>query len=201
MVAVADEAALREARTNRPQPSIDSSPPASAAADISNPAVALAELRERRRIADLRNPRYTEPRAKRGLRLALENCLDFADPGSWLEFGRLTTRIFSPKESSERRRETSQRDAVLTGFALVNGHRVVVVAYDYTVLAGTQGTRGHQKIDRAYQVARELNLPVCVFAEGGGGRPTDFVVTTAGLDVPSFAEAARSCRAYRPSQS
>src|SRR6267143_7288930 len=47
------------------------------------------------------------------------------------------------------------------------------MSYDYTVLAGTQGHQNHRKKDRMFQIARELRLPLVLFAEGGGGRPGD----------------------------
>ena len=45
------------------------------------------------------------------------------------------------------------------------------MAYDFTVLAGTQGHQNHRKTDRMIQIANELRLPLILFAEGGGGRP------------------------------
>ena len=63
----------------------------------------------------------------------------------------------------------------------------VVVSYDYTVLAGTQGMRNHAKIDRVFELAARTRLPVVLFAEGGGGRPGDTDLgNVAGLDVPTF---------------
>ncbi len=44
-----------------------------------------------------------------------------------------------------------------------------MLAYDATVLAGTQGVFGHMKCDRLLEVAERLQLPVIWFAEGGGG--------------------------------
>ncbi|HEX7385027.1 MAG TPA: carboxyl transferase domain-containing protein, partial [Burkholderiaceae bacterium] len=74
----------------------------------------------------------------------------------------------------------------------VAGRRCAVLAYDATVLAGTQGLRGHQKTDRLLQVAFEQRLPVLLFAEGGGGRPGDVdLPVVAGLHVPTFAAFAR----------
>ena len=71
-------------------------------------------------------------------------------------------------------------DGLVTGLATVNGNlfgadkaRCVVMSYDYTVLAGTQGHQNHRKKDRMFQIARELRLPLVLFAEGGGGRPGD----------------------------
>jgi acetyl-CoA carboxylase carboxyltransferase component len=66
------------------------------------------------------------------------------------------------------------------GLAQVNGGlfaperaRCAVMAYDYTVLAGTQGTRNHEKLDRMSELALRWRLPVVFFTEGGGGRPGD----------------------------
>jgi acetyl-CoA carboxylase carboxyltransferase component len=47
------------------------------------------------------------------------------------------------------------------------------MSYDYTVLAGTQGIRGHRKTDRMLELAHRMRLAVVLFAEGGGGRPGD----------------------------
>ena len=51
--------------------------------------------------------------------------------------------------------------------------RVMVLAYDYTVLAGTQGGFNHKKKDRMFEIAERLRIPCIFFAEGGGGRPGD----------------------------
>ncbi|MBT9463382.1 carboxyl transferase domain-containing protein, partial [Hydrogenophaga sp.] len=70
--------------------------------------------------------------------------------------------------------------------------RTVVMAYDATVLAGTQGMRNHQKTDRLLGIALSQKLPVVLFAEGGGGRPGDTdMPIVAGLHVGTFAAFAR----------
>jgi acetyl-CoA carboxylase carboxyltransferase component len=63
-----------------------------------------------------------------------------------------------------------------------------VLAYDYTVLAGTQGFYGHAKKDRMFELIERTRVPVVFFAEGGGGRPgdTDIPVVSA-LDFDAFA--------------
>jgi acetyl-CoA carboxylase carboxyltransferase component len=66
----------------------------------------------------------------------------------------------------------------------------MVMAYDYTVLAGTQGYFNHKKMDRMLKLAQEQRLPLVFFAEGGGGRPGDVDasgVMVAGLDLSTFA--------------
>ena len=89
---------------------------------------------------------------------------------------------------------------MVTGIGSVNGGavrrraraRASCMAYDATVLAGTQGMRNHQKTDRLLGIALEQQLPVVLFAEGGGGRPGDTdMPIVAGLHVPTFASFAR----------
>ena len=66
------------------------------------------------------------------------------------------------------------------------------MAYDATVLAGTQGLRNHQKTDRLLGIALQNKLPVVLLAEGGGGRPGDTdAAVVAGLHVTTFANFAR----------
>ena len=83
----------------------------------------------------------------------------------------------------------------MAGIGRVNGDlfgdeqaRCAVLSYDYTVLAGTQGQMNHRKKDRLFELVERLQLPVVLFAEGGGGRPgdTDTAVVT-GLDTEAFA--------------
>ena len=45
----------------------------------------------------------------------------------------------------------------------------MVVHYDYTVLAGTQGSRNHYKTDRLFELA--LRFQPLVLLVRGGGRP------------------------------
>ena len=91
--------------------------------------------------------------------------------------------------------ENTPADGLVAGIGRVNGElfgderaRCAVLSYDYTVLAGTQGQRNHQKKDRLLELAEHMRLPVVLFAEGGGGRPgdSDFPVIS-GLDTRAFA--------------
>ena len=56
--------------------------------------------------------------------------------------------------------EKTPADGLVAGIGRVNGHlfdesraRCVVMAYDYTVLAGTQGLQNHRKKDRMFELA------------------------------------------------
>src|SRR5205823_3720116 len=85
-------------------------------------------------------------------------------------------------------------DGMVCGLARINGHlfgdeaaRCVVMSYDYTVLAGTQGMQNHRKKDRMFELAAQHRLPLVILTEGGGGRPGDTDGSgVAGLDVMAF---------------
>ena len=96
--------------------------------------------------------------------------------GTFREYGPLVTARSWQKQ--QWLRETTQADGLVMGIGNVNGDlfdadrsRAVVVHYDYMVVAGTQGGRGHYKQDRMYELAGRFKLPLVLFAEGGGGRP------------------------------
>lgn len=90
-------------------------------------------------------------------------------------------------------KEISPADGMIAGLGAVNGAqfdddkaRCAILAYDYTVFAGTQGVINHKKKDRLLHLAEKWSLPVVVFAEGGGGRPGDEWPTPAGLETTTF---------------
>ncbi len=126
-------------------------------------------------------------RHESGHRTARENLADLVDPGTFTEYGPL---MFAAQERRRDRDELVTRtpaDGLVAGVGEVGGHPTVVMSYDYTVLAGTQGMRNHQKKDRLFEVAERRRLPVVLFAEGGGGRPGDVdMPIVAGLDCRAF---------------
>jgi acetyl-CoA carboxylase carboxyltransferase component len=74
------------------------------------------------------------------------------------------------------------------------------MAYDATVLAGTQGMRNHAEDRPACWASRWISeLPVVLFAEGGGGRPGDVdMPIVAGLHVEHLCQLCASERARCP---
>ncbi|MCY4657429.1 MAG: carbamoyl-phosphate synthase large subunit, partial [Gammaproteobacteria bacterium] len=102
--------------------------------------------------------------------------IDHLMDGTFREYGPLVTA--ASWQDQEWLRETTQADGLVMGIGNINGDlfdddqsRSVVVHYDYMVVAGTQGGRGHYKQDRIYELAGRYRLPLVLFAEGGGGRP------------------------------
>jgi acetyl-CoA carboxylase carboxyltransferase component len=141
---------------------------------------------------DAARPEAMAKRHALGLRSARENIDDLCDAGSFAEYGALAYAAQRSRRSEEDLVRNTPADGMVTGIGTVQGHRTVVMAYDATVLAGTQGFRNHAKTDRMLQLALANRLPVVLFAEGGGGRPGDTdMPIVAGLHVPTFASFAR----------
>ncbi len=154
-----------------------------------------AVLDRQRRTLDSARPTAVARRRSRRQRTARENIDDLVDAGSFVEYGSLTIAAQRRRRSIDDLIEKTPADGLVGGLATVNGDRFddkasrcVVVSYDFTVLAGTQGTNNHRKKDRLFTLAARLRLPLIIFAEGGGGRPGDTDgVQFAGLDGPAFA--------------
>ena len=153
----------------------------------------LDEVRERHAITrDERRPEAVARRRKTGQRTARENIDALCDPGSFVEYGALVIAAQRRRRKLEELIQQTPADGLVTGLGTVNGSRAMVLAYDYTVLAGTQGKMNHKKTDRVLSLAEQWRLPVVLFAEGGGGRPGDTdTVSVGGLDTPSFVKFAK----------
>jgi acetyl-CoA carboxylase carboxyltransferase component len=156
--------------------------------DAENERADLAAVYERHALGlDAARPEAVAKRRERGRRTARENLEDLVDAGSYVEYGPL---IFAAQERRRSREEllaATPADGLVGGVAAIDGNPCVAMSYDYTVLAGTQGMRGHLKKDRLFELAERRKLPVVLFAEGGGGRPgdVDFPIV-AGLDCRAF---------------
>jgi acetyl-CoA carboxylase carboxyltransferase component len=148
---------------------------------------------------DASRPQAMAKRHALGLRSARENIADLCDEGSFIEYGALAVAAQRNRRSEDDLIANTPADGMVTGIGSINGalfgseaSRAVVMAYDATVLAGTQGMRNHQKTDRMLGIALQNKLPVVLFAEGGGGRPGDTdMPIVAGLHVSTFASYAR----------
>jgi acetyl/propionyl-CoA carboxylase alpha subunit/acetyl-CoA carboxylase carboxyltransferase component len=155
----------------------------------------LAEVERRRALTlDPARPDAVARRRKTGQRTARENIADLCDPGTFVEYGRFVIAAQRQRRSLDDLIERTPADGLVAGIGRVNGDlfgeersRCVVLSYDYTVLAGTQGFLNHRKKDRMFELAERLRLPVVFFTEGGGGRPGDTDAPgVAGLDCMAF---------------
>ncbi len=155
----------------------------------------LAEVVARQaKTGDAARPGAVARRRKTGQRTVRENIAALCDEGSFVEYGSLVIAARRQRNTIEELIETTPADGLVMGVGRVNGHlfpdaaaRCVVMSYDYTVLAGTQGKKNHQKKDRMFRLAERARLPIVFFTEGGGGRPGDTDQVFAGnLHTPAF---------------
>ena len=145
---------------------------------------------------DENRPSAVAKRHAQGGRTARENIGQLCDDGSFMEYGSLAIAAQTRRRSLDDLIANTPADGMVTGIGTINAKkhgpeksRCVVMAYDYTVLAGTQGAGNHQKTDRMLGLAHKLKLPVVLFAEGGGGRPGDVDrPVVAGLNNHTFSQ-------------
>ncbi len=162
----------------------------------------LAEVIERHAVGlDERRPEAMRRMEEKNQRTARAKVADLCDPGHFIEYGALAVAAQRQRRSLDDLMSKTPADGLITGIGQINGSlfggdraRCMIMAYDYTVLAGTQGFFNHKKMDRMLKVAHEQRLPLILFAEGGGGRPGDvdaYGVMIAGLDLSTFSSLAR----------
>lgn len=150
-------------------------------------------------LPDAARPEAVARRRALGMRTARENIADLCDAGSFAEYGALAVAAQRRRRSLDDLIRNTPADGMITGIGNINrdqfgeeASRCAVMAYDATVLAGTQGLNNHQKTDRLLEVALRHRLPVVLFAEGGGGRPGDTdTAIVAGLHLATFGSYAR----------
>jgi len=164
-------------------------------ADLDRVRPDLAAVRERHALGlDAARPEAVARRRKTGQRTARENVSDLCDPGSFVEYGALAVAAQRRRRDLDDLIRNTPADGLVAGIGRVNGDlfdewrsRCMVLSYDYTVLAGTQGMQNHRKKDRMFELAALWKLPVVLFAEGGGGRPGDTDAPgISGLDCLAF---------------
>ncbi len=164
----------------------------------------LEELRKRRALTeDDARPEEVERRHASGHRTARENVSDLLDPGSLVEYGRYAIAAQRGRREMQELLARTPADGLIAGTGTVNAElfgseraACAVLSYDYTVLAGTQGTMGHKKKDRLFELIERMRLPTVFFAEGGEGAR---VTPTTRSSRPSRPAPSRSGRDSRAS--
>jgi acetyl/propionyl-CoA carboxylase alpha subunit/acetyl-CoA carboxylase carboxyltransferase component len=155
----------------------------------------LAEVHERHAFGlDAQRPDAVARRRKTGQRTARENIAHLCDADSFSEYGSVVIAAQRRRREVDDLIRATPADGLVTGIGTVNAEhfgpdasRCVVLSYDYTVLAGTQGLQNHRKKDRMFELAEQWRLPLVLFSEGGGGRPGDTDgAGVAGLDCMAF---------------
>jgi len=166
---------------------------ASASVDLDEIRPDLREVLDRQATRlDAMRPAAVARREAKSQRTARANIKDLCDDGTFAEYGPMVLAAQGSRRSLDELIEKSPTDGMITGVGSINGDlfddpatRCVVMSYDYTVFAGTQGRQNHRKTDRLIDVAENGRMPMVLFAEGGGGRPGDDKAV--GSDTRTFA--------------
>jgi acetyl-CoA carboxylase carboxyltransferase component len=131
-------------------------------------AEATAELNRRR--DDARQMGGTErvERQHAGGKLTVRERLErLYDPGSFLEFGMLAHH---QSASPAMQGKHTPADGVVCGIGTIDGRRVALIAYDFTVMAGSIGMVGELKATRMRELALKERIPIVWLIDSAGAR-------------------------------
>jgi len=99
-------------------------------------------------------------------KLTVRERLDLlVDPGTWVEYGLLADSMDAAYEG-----RYLAADAAVTGVGEIDGRRVAIAAYDFTVLAGSMGRVGEGKIKRMRELALRQRIPMIWLLDSAGAR-------------------------------
>jgi len=113
-----------------------------------------------------------------GKQTARERVAMLLDTGSFREFGALAEPA---RENAFSEDLDAPADGVVTGTGRIDGRPVGLLAFDFTVLGGSNGKTGALKVQRQARLALQHGYPLVMLLDGGGHRIQD------GLDSRHFA--------------
>ncbi len=93
------------------------------------------------------------------------------DPGTFTETGLLAQAADTPQTQGRR----TWADGVVTGTGKIHGRMAALIAYDFTVLAGSMGVHGERKAARMRELAVRHGHPVIYLLDSAGGRVNEAV--------------------------
>jgi methylmalonyl-CoA decarboxylase subunit alpha len=104
---------------------------------------------------------------ERGKLTARERIDLLVDPGSFVEIGIHGGPHFSQRSMEGR---DAPADGVITGWGAVDGRPCCIVAYDFTVMAGSMGMTGELKVGRLREMATGKRMPFIWLLDSAGAR-------------------------------
>jgi methylmalonyl-CoA decarboxylase subunit alpha len=128
----------------------------------------VEDLHERREQARLGGGEERIARQhEQGKLTARERLALLIDEGTFTELG-----IHGRPHFSQRAMEgkDAPADGVVTGYGKVDGRLVAVAAYDFTVMAGSMGMTGEQKVARLRELALTKRIPMLWLLDSAGAR-------------------------------
>ena len=113
----------------------------------------------------------------RGKLTARERVEMLVDPGTFRETG-LLAHQHSLEGGGPSRPDRTPADGVVTGEGLVDGRRVCIAAYDFTVMAGSMGMIGEHKVRDLLHRTLRTRVPMVWLLDSAGARIQEAVGST-----------------------
>ncbi len=128
----------------------------------------VEELRTRRKkIREMGGAEAVAKQHAAGKLTARERLDLLFDAGTFTEIGILATHAnISPAMTGKE----TPADGVITGFGKIDGRWASVIAYDFTVMAGSMGRTGEVKCARAREIALTKRMPIIWLIDSAGAR-------------------------------
>ncbi|HVL63824.1 MAG TPA: carboxyl transferase domain-containing protein, partial [Actinomycetota bacterium] len=129
---------------------------------------ATKELRARKeRVAEMGGPDKVERQHSLGKLTVRERIEMLFDRGSFLEQGALAHH---QSQSPAMQGKSTPADGVVCGIGKVDGRKVAVIAYDFTVMAGSMGMVTELKATRLRELALRERIPLVWLIDSAGAR-------------------------------
>src|SRR2546421_8111268 len=103
--------------------------------------------------------------AKQPVRDRIDQLLD---PGSFVEYGLLADHMDPGLAAAGK--DYLAADGMVAGVGEIDGRRVAVMAYDFTVMGGSMGAVGERKTARMRELALRWRIPVVWLLDSAGAR-------------------------------
>ena len=128
----------------------------------------LEDLQQRReRAYGMGGPQLVERQRSLGKMPVRERLDLLLDPGTFFEYGLLADSMDTELAES---RCYMAADGMVAGIGEIDGRRVAVCAYDFTVMAGSMGDVGEHKTERMRELALRQRIPIIWLLDSAGAR-------------------------------
>ena len=125
----------------------------------------LAQRRERAQ--GMGGPERIERQRSLGKEPVRARIDELLDPGTFVEYGLLADSMDPELAES---RGYMAADGMVAGIGEIDGRRVAVCAYDFTVMAGSMGDVGEHKTERMRELALRQRIPIIWLLDSAGAR-------------------------------
>ncbi|MDQ3940004.1 MAG: hypothetical protein M3238_01500, partial [Actinomycetota bacterium] len=128
----------------------------------------VSSLGEKRsKFAEMGGPERIKRQRDQGKLTVRERLELLFDPGTFFEYGLLAHH---QSQSPAMQGKFTPADGVVTGIGEIDGRKVCVIAYDFTVMAGSMGMVTEIKAGRIREIALRERIPLVWLIDSGGAR-------------------------------